>query len=207
MVVAPLFQGFGLTASLIVAIGAQNAFVLKQGLRRHHPVMIASICILCDCLLIALGVCGLGYLVEEHPDLMVWFRIIGASFLFMYGLKSLMAARKPHAYEIKNNQAPPKRLATILALLAFTFLNPHTYLDTIVLIGGTGAQYPFEEQVLYIIGALIASSLWFAGLTLGASKLAPHFEKPRTWQILDIGIGILMFTIATTLLLPLFAFA
>ncbi len=204
MTFAPLIQGFGLTMSLIIAIGAQNAFVLKQGLPKHHPWMIASICIISDCILIGAGVYGFGFLIEEHPDLIIWFRIIGASFLFMYGLKSLMAARKAQGLEVKASTHPPKKLTTILALLAFTFLNPHTYLDTMVLIGGAGAQYPVDEQVLYVIGALIASSLWFTGLTFGAHKLAPHFQKARTWQVLDVGIGVLMFVMATTLLIPLY---
>lgn len=204
MTLAPLAQGFGLTMGLIVAIGAQNAFVLKQGLKKHHPMMIATICILCDCLLIAIGVCGLGYLFEEHPQMMVWFRLVGSSFLFMYGLKSLMSARKASGIQLNQSGHKPKRLTTILALLAFTFLNPHTYLDTIVFIGGTGAQYNFDDQILYVVGAVVASSVWFIGLTYGAAKLAPHFQRARTWQILDFGIGVLMIVMALTLILPLF---
>lgn len=205
MTLAPLFQGFGLTLSLIVAIGAQNAFVLKLGLQKQHSLkFVAVICILCDCLLIAVGVCGLGLIIEEYPNLMVWFRLIGASFMYVYGIKSMIAAKKASGFKLPKSETKPRTLSVILALLAFTFLNPHTYLDTIVLIGGTGAQYAFEDQIIYIIGAICASTVWFSGLTYGASKLAPLFQRAKTWQILDWTIGILMFVIGTTLLIPLF---
>lgn len=199
----PLFQGFGITASLIVAIGAQNAFVLKQGIRRKHRLATVITCILCDFLLITLGVCGIGFLIHEHPQLMVWIKIFGAAFLLSYGLKSIYSAFNPKKCRLDHEKGPIKLRTTLLALLAFTFLNPHTYLDTVVLIGGSGAGYALPEQLQYVFGALCASSLWFVGLTYGASKLSPYFENARTWQYLDSFIGLFMFFIAWTLIKPL----
>ncbi len=204
MSVFPMVQGFGLTASLIVAIGAQNAFVLKQGIKRQHRLLTASLCILFDILLITAGVMGLSLLIEQNPEFLVWFRVIGSSFLFMYGLKSLMSAARAKGYEVSLEKPPAKPWTTVLTLLAFTFLNPHTYLDTVVLIGGTGAQFDPNEKALFIIGAILASIVWFFSLTYGASKLAPLFQKTKTWQILDTLMGIMMFILGALLIYPMF---
>ncbi|HET9843874.1 MAG TPA: LysE/ArgO family amino acid transporter [Gammaproteobacteria bacterium] len=198
-----LIHGFSLTASLIVAIGAQNAFVLKQGLKKHHLLFTASLCILFDCILIALGVCGLGVFIEKYPAFTLWFRIFGASFLLFYGIKAFSSALNPQSYTLELHFQPTTRLRTFALLVTFTFLNPHTYLDTIVLIGAAGAQYEVNEQILFILGAMCASTLWFFSLTFGAKKLSSHFQKPKTWQVLDFFVGVLMLFLAFSFVYPL----
>lgn len=191
-------------ASLIIAIGAQNAFVLKQGLKKHHLFLTAITCFICDSLLIVLGVKSIGLVIENAPALVNGLRWAGAIFLACYGLRSFMNVFKPNTL-VANLENPVKqtKLATLLPLLAFTLLNPHTYIDTMLLLGSIGAQHPIEEHLPFIIGALIASFVWFFGLTYGASNLSRYFKNPRTWQFLEAGIGLLMFSIAYSLFLSI----
>lgn len=199
-----LFEGFLLTITLITAIGAQNAFVLKQGIKRQHQLLTAITAILFDIPLLALGVFGFGFLFEESPELMVYLRVFGGCFLVVYAYQSFRSASKPKGYDFDLQGPAPSRLTTLLMLALFTFLNPHTYLDTIVLIGGTGAQYERFEQMLFVFGATAASSIWFFSLTYGAGKLSHYFQKAKTWQILDRVIGVLMLVLSYSILSPLF---
>jgi L-lysine exporter family protein LysE/ArgO len=199
----PVFlEGMGLGASLIVAIGAQNAFVLKQGLLRQHVFVTALICSLCDVALISLGVAGLGAVIERAPVLLTVTTWGGAAFLFLYGLRSFRNAFKRQSLEAEESaaQEASSLRKTVLAVLAFSLLNPHVYLDTVVLLGGLGARHPDTERSSFILGASAASLLWFFGLAYGSALLTPLFRKPLTWRILDILIGGVMWLIAARLI-------
>jgi L-lysine exporter family protein LysE/ArgO len=199
----PVFlEGMGLGASLIVAIGAQNAFVLKQGLLRQHVFVTALICSLCDVALISLGVAGLGAVIERAPVLLTVTTWGGAAFLFLYGLRSFRNAFKRQSLEAEESaaQEASSLRKTVLAVLAFSLLNPHVYLDTVVLLGGLGARHPDAERSSFILGASAASLLWFFGLAYGSALLTPLFRKPLTWRILDILIGGVMWLIAARLI-------
>jgi L-lysine exporter family protein LysE/ArgO len=192
-------DGFLLGASLIIAIGAQNAFVLRQGLKREFVFAVCLICAASDALLIAVGVAGLGTLVSQSPLLVRAVTVAGAAFLFLYGLRAFVRAARPTALQPAAGQGP--RLSTaVLACLAFTFLNPHVYLDTVLLLGSLSGRYVGAARVAYGSGAVIASFAWFFGLGYGARLLAPVFAKPQAWRILDVAIGIVMWTIAAGLL-------
>lgn len=197
----PIVEGFALGASLIMAIGVQNAFVLKQGLKRQHLLLTALTCSLCDSLLIVLGVTGIEVLTEDFPTLTIFMRWGGALFLLVYGLRSFWSVFHPHALVAAlDNPSKTSKLATFLALLGFTFLNPHTYIDTFLLLGTIGAEQAPHEQVPFMIGAVSASTVWFFGLTYGASTLSPLFKNPRAWQVLDTIMGIVMIGIAISLI-------
>lgn len=202
MIVTPLIKGFALGGSLIMAIGAQNAFVLKQGLKRHHLFLTALTCFVCDAILIILGVTGIGKFIAELPTLSDAMRWGGALFLIIYGLRSFYQVFHPHNLVADLNQADKKsRLATFFALLGFTLLNPHTYIDTFLLLGTIGAEQPQHEHTHFIIGTLMASFLWFFGLTYGAGLLTPLFKNPRAWQILDGTMGVVMLSLGLQLVI------
>lgn len=201
MLLAPIFEGFVLGASLIIAIGAQNAFVLKQGLKRQHLFLTAITCFLCDSVLIVLGVEGIGALMEDLPMLVDFLRWGGAIFLVCYGIRSFYSVFHPHALVASlENPSNGGRLATLLALLGFTLLNPHTYVDTFLLLGTVGAEHPLYEHAPFITGALMGSFVWFFSLTYGASRLSPIFKNPRAWQILDTIMGVVMIGMAISLI-------
>ena len=191
-------EGFLLGASLIVAIGAQNAFVLRQGLTRRHVFAVATICSLSDLALIAAGVGGLGTLVRDAPSLLTAVTLLGAGFLAVYGLVSFRRAIRPGAL------APADRSAaglgvTITTCLALTFLNPHVYLDTVVLIGALSARHAGASAVAFGAGAGLASLLWFYGLGYAARLAAPAFARPKAWRVLDTLIGVVMLILAARL--------
>lgn len=193
-------KGFIVTISLIVAIGAQNAYVLKLGLLRQYVWVAVLICVVADFLLIAVGVLGLGFFIKGNQLLINCIAIIGIVFLSVYALLSFKAALKNESMkiddEVKTN--PLKKVITML--LVFTFLNPHTYLDTVLLIGGIGANVEDSMKLYFLLGAVSASAFWFTLLGFGARALIPLFKKPITWKILDILIGILMLVIAYSLI-------
>jgi L-lysine exporter family protein LysE/ArgO len=196
-----LLQGFGLGAGLIIAIGAQNAFVLRQGLKRQHLFMTASISTLCDAILILLGVGGLGTVIANVPALTVIATWGGAVFLLFFGLRSFRSAVVKSALDTgKASAQPVSPGGAILAVLAFSLLNPHVYLDTVVLVGSVGAHYHANERVTFALGAILASCTWFFGLTYGAGWLAPLFRRPQAWRILDIAVGCIMWAIAASLI-------
>lgn len=192
---ASLLAGFALGFSLIMAIGAQNAFVLRQGLRRQHVFWICLTCAGSDALLIAAGVAGFGALVSANPVLEQAARWGGAAFLLWYGARSLRSAWAGGAVlDSSGKGAGPALLPVLLTVLALTWLNPHVYLDTVVLLGSISAQYP--DPVLFGAGAALSSFAFFFLLGYGASLLAPLFARPRAWQLLDGFVGLTMWAIA-----------
>ena len=203
--ITPLIQGFSLGASLIIAIGSQNAFVLRQGLKKEHVFAICTICFLCDALLILLGVAGFGTLVASSRKLMLIARWGGAIFLFFYGARSFLAAFKSETLVADDSQSAAQGLAWAVATtFALTLLNPHVYLDTVILLGSIAGQLPERARAAFAIGAVCASMVWFYGLGYGSRILAPLFRKPIAWKILDVAIGGVMWLIAGSLLLPVF---
>jgi len=197
-------KGMVLGASLIIAIGLQNAFILRQGIKNRHIFASALTASSIDVLLIGAGVLGFGYLIEQHPDLIQWITWGGAAFLVFYGIKSLMSAFKPaqlNDEDAKGSIKDGSVKETILIILGISLLNPHVYLDTVVLIGGLSASYGDIGKYYFGGGAMIASFMWFFALGYGARLLAPLFKTPRAWQILDILIAITMFAIAVSLVL------
>ena len=195
-----LFAGFALGFSLILAIGAQNAFVLRQGLRRQHVFWICLACAGSDAVLIGAGVLGFGSLAFHWPWFEPAMRYGGAGFLVWYGARNLYAAWTGGAALQTEEGEAALALAPVLAtVLMLTWLNPHVYLDTVVLLGSISAQYP--DPVLFGFGAMFASFTFFFALGYGAVLLAPFFARPRAWQILDALVGLTMWAIAAKLLL------
>jgi L-lysine exporter family protein LysE/ArgO len=198
----PLLAGLGLGLSLIVAIGAQNAFVLRQGLRREHVAVVVIICALSDAILIALGVWGLGALIAEADWLLVSVRIAGAAFLAWYGIRSAIRAGRPGALNTDPGGAPVSLRTAVVTALALTWLNPHVYLDTVMLLGSIGGTYG-EGQWWFAAGAALGSVAWFSALGFGSRMLRPVFAKPVAWRILDGLIAVVMIALAASLLLGL----
>ncbi len=196
---AAFIPGFLLGLSLIVAIGAQNAFVLHQGLRREHVFAICAVCAASDAVLIAAGVGGFGALVKALPWLAPVMRFGGAAFLFAYALRSLWSAWRPHSGLDPARDEPRSLGATLAMCLAFTWLNPHVYLDTVMLLGSVSTRY--GDRVAFALGAMTASCLFFFSLGYGATLLRPLFADPKAWRFLDAGIGLTMATLAAKLVL------
>lgn len=191
--------GFSLGLSLILAIGSQNAFVLKQGLKKEHVFAVCFVCALSDAILISAGVAGFGTIVKQFPIIEVVARYGGAIFLTVYAFLSFKSAlTKNHA--LRTHEQPTQPLFKVVSIcLAFTWLNPHVYLDTVVLLGSISTQY-HPNQGTFALGAVCASFVFFFSLGYGARLLAPLFEKPRSWQILEGLIGIIMLAIAFSLI-------
>lgn len=200
----PAFAGFFLGASLIIAIGAQNAFILRQGLLRQHVFVLCLICSLADALLIAAGVAGLGTLVAASATLIVVVTLGGALFLLAYGAMAFRRALRPRGLEAADQTAGDLSKAVATAL-AFTFLNPHVYLDTVVLVGSLSAQYEGAARRAFGVGAMAASFVWFFALGYGARFLGPLFARPNAWRVLDTMIGIVMWLLAAGLVARLMA--
>lgn len=197
----PFLKGLGTGAGLIIAIGAQNAFVLKQGIVKNHVFVTALLCIVLDVALISLGVGGFGTILASNSLLLTLSKWGGALFLGYYGFRSFRAVFASEAIDVTGERRRPGLKATILTVLALTLLNPHAYLDTIVLLGSIGAQFPAEERVFFGAGAIIASIIWFFTLSYGARYLAPLFQKPVSWKVLDFLVGVIMWSIALLLIL------
>ncbi|GHO49455.1 LysE/ArgO family amino acid transporter [Ktedonospora formicarum] len=198
---SPLIQGFGLGASLIIAIGAQNAFVLRMGLKRQHVFVIALLSSLGDTILISLGVGGLGTIISALPILSIVASWGGAAFLLVYGFRSFKSALQTEKLDAHATSEETGQLReVILSVLAFSLLNPHAILDTVVLIGSIGAHYPSGERLLFGLGTILASFAWFFALAYGARWLAPLFRSPWSWKILDCFVGCVMWYIAGTLI-------
>jgi L-lysine exporter family protein LysE/ArgO len=188
--------GAALGLTLIVAIGAQNAFVLRQGLRREHVGPVVLLCAACDAVLMAAGVAGLAGLLGERPALAFWLTLGGVAFLSVYGLKALWRALRPGSLHASASVEGLTLRQALLTAAAFTLLNPHVYLDTVVLVGSVGAQQQGTNRLWFVLGAASASALWFTSLGYGARLLAPFFERPRAWQVLDALIGATMLLLA-----------
>ena len=183
-------SGFATTMALIAAIGAQNAFVLRQGIRGEHVLPVVAVCTVSDLILIAAGIAGFGALIAAHPDIVAVTTYGGAAFLIGYGLLAARRALKPGA--LTPADAAPARLAAVLATcLALTFLNPHVYLDTVILLGALANKHQ-DSRWLFGLGAVAASAVWFTALGFGAKRLGRFFESPRNWRFLDCGIAATM---------------
>jgi L-lysine exporter family protein LysE/ArgO len=197
----PVFvQGLALSLGLIVAIGAQNAFVLRQGLRREHVGSVVLFCAVADAALIAAGVLGMAKALGQSPGLARALALAGAVFLALYGWQALRRARRSHRLEAAAGGEGLGRGAAVAQAAAFTLLNPHVYLDTVLLVGSIGAQQPASLRGWFIAGASSASLFWFALLGFGARWLAPWFARPRAWQMLDGLIGVTMLVLSVLLL-------
>ena len=193
------FNGLLIAAGLIMAIGAQNAFVLAQSLRREHHLPVALLCVACDAVLVAIGVFGLAGLLASHPTWLAVARWGGAAFLFYYGALALLRALRPQGLEQDTGRRPRSLRAVLLAALAVTLLNPHVYLDTVLLIGSVGAREAAPGA--YVAGAASASLLWFFSLALGAAWLAPKLARPLTWRLIDLAVAATLLGIAARLAL------
>lgn len=191
-------QGFVLSAGLIIAIGAQNMFVLRQGLKREHVVPIVLFCAAADASLIVAGVSGLGGVLALVPGLSLVLSIGGAAFLAWYGVSALRRAANPSALVV-GHEASMTLGAALAGSAAFTFLNPHVYIDTVMLMGAVGASLPSAERPLFMVGAALASLTWFSSLGFGARFLAPLFSRASAWRVLDIIIGVMMLGLAASL--------
>ncbi|MEU8296654.1 LysE/ArgO family amino acid transporter [Micromonospora sp. NPDC048909] len=189
--------GFSVSLALIVAIGAQNAFVLRQGLRREHVLPVVLTCAVSDAALITAGIAGVGTLVADRPALVATIRWAGAAFLLGYAALAARRALRPGAL-VPTDRPPATLRATILACLAFTYLNPHVYLDTVLLLGGLAQQHP--DRWAFGVGAALASVGWFTALGAGARRLGPLLARAAAWRWLDGAIAVLMAGLAVALL-------
>lgn len=197
----PVFlQGLALSLGLIVAIGAQNAFVLRQGLRREHVGSVVLFCALADAVLITAGVMGMAQALGRSPGLARALALAGAAFLALYAWRAWQRARRPQRLAAAGGDGGIGRGAALAQAAAFTLLNPHVYLDTVLLVGSIGAQHPATARPWFIAGASAASLGWFCALGFGARWLAPWFARPRAWQVLDGLIGVTMAVLAVLLL-------
>ncbi|MCG3865328.1 MULTISPECIES: LysE/ArgO family amino acid transporter [unclassified Photobacterium] len=195
-----LLQGFGLGASMIIPIGAQNAYVLNQGIKRNHHLTTATICSLLDTLFISLGIFGGGAILAQHDMLLTSVTLGGIAFLTFYGLLSLKSAfKKPNADEQNGEVVARGRRAVILGALAVTVLNPHLYLDTVVILGSLGGQFEGNDRIAFAVGTIMASFVWFYSLSLGAAKLGPVLSQPKVKKGIDLLVAAMMFTIAIIL--------
>jgi L-lysine exporter family protein LysE/ArgO len=193
--------GFALSASLIVAIGAQNAFVLRQGLRREHVLPIVAFCAIADALLMAAGVAGVGSVLQRVPVLADVLTFGGAAFLLAYGARAFWRARSAGTLSAAASSGAMPLSMALAQAAAFTLLNPHVYLDTVLLVGSIGAALPMESRATFVAGAAMASLTWFAALGFGARLLEGVFARPAAWRVLDIAIGLTMWALAIGLLL------
>ncbi|WP_457420156.1 LysE/ArgO family amino acid transporter [Roseateles sp. P5_E7] len=197
---AAFAQGWAMGAGLILAIGAQNALVLRQGLKREHVGAVVVVCALSDWLLIALGVFGLGALIQGSPLLLEVFRFGGAAFLLGYALLAAKRAWRPAA-GLQASGPAASLGATLSAAFALTYLNPHVYLDTVVLLGGLGARQLPELRAAFAAGAAVASAMWFSLLGFGAAAAAPRLQSRHTWRVIDALVALLMAGLGLQLLL------
>jgi L-lysine exporter family protein LysE/ArgO len=204
MPVSAFTTGFAVSATLIVAIGAQNAFVLRQGLRREHVLLIVAFCALADLLLISAGVAGVSSALGQAPRLTFFLTAAGSIFLAWYGFRALARARSASSMDVAEGSRYLTIRNAVAQVAGFTFLNPHVYLDTVLLIGSIGARQPTDARFWFVGGAAAASGAWFSTLGFGARLLRPIFRTPRAWQVLDTIIGVTMLVLAGSLLVALF---
>lgn len=195
-----LFKGFSASVSLIVAIGAQNAFVIRQGMLSRHLFLTAIVSSLIDAILISLGVLGFERFISFSPLTIQIAKYFAVLFLFVYGAFSLKAVFTSKSFSLTNENRNHSIKKTICVLLALALLNPHAYLDTVILLGSIASQQPRYERAYFALGAISASFVWFFGITYGSKLLAPLFCKPICWKILDLLTVLIMWAIAATLL-------
>jgi L-lysine exporter family protein LysE/ArgO len=199
MPISAFTTGFVLCATLIIAIGAQNAFVLRQGLRREHVLIIVAFCAIADLLLIGAGVAGVARVLGQAPRLTFVLTGAGTLFLTWYGIRALARARTASAMSVAEGTRRISVRNAVAQAAGFTFLNPHVYLDTVLLMGSIGARQPSDLRFWFVGGAAAASGAWFTTLGFGARLLRPVFRTPRAWQVLDTLIGLTMLALAVSL--------
>jgi L-lysine exporter family protein LysE/ArgO len=197
-VIDPVLAGLVTGLSLIVAIGAQNAYVLRQGLAREHVGVVVAICAISDAVLIVAGVAGIGTIVERAPTALTVVRWLGVAFLTWYGVSSLLRARRTESLHAAAGRTT-SRGSAIARATALTWLNPHVYLDTLLLLGSVANHEGPSGRWWFALGACVASLLWFAGLGYGARLASRVLARPRAWQVLDLAIGLVMLAIAVML--------
>ncbi|WP_404320961.1 LysE/ArgO family amino acid transporter [Arthrobacter luteolus] len=197
-ILTPLLTGFVSGLALIIAIGAQNAFVLRQGLRREHLPAVVGVCILSDAVLILAGTAGVGRLTQSAPLALDVIRWAGAAFLLAYAFLSLRRALRPQSLRAAD-AGRGTLAAALITCLSLTWLNPHVYLDTVVLLGSLAATHGPDGRWIFAVGGVAASAVWFSALGFGARLLAPVFARPRAWQILDLAIAVFMVVLAVSL--------
>ena len=199
----PLFTaalaGMGFGLSLIVAIGAQNAYVLRQGLRKEHVFVIVAICAISDALLSAVGVAGLGAIIQQLEWLLLLIEVVGGVFLCTYGIMAAKRAWKPEVLNTDTGGSSVSLKVAVGTALALTYLNPHVYLDTVLLLGSVAGTYE-ANRWYFAAGAMLGSVIWFSVLGFGARALAPVFKKPTAWRVLDAIIAVVMLSIGISLL-------
>jgi L-lysine exporter family protein LysE/ArgO len=200
-----LLAGLGFGLGLIVAIGAQNAYVLRQGIRREHIGVVVAVCAVSDVLLITVGAAGVGAVIARHTTALTVVTVLGAGVLLTYAVQAVRRAIRPAALAVARPDGDERtRLGSVVvAALALTWLNPHVYLDTVVLLGSVSATY--ATPWLFALGAATASIGWFAALGFGARLLAPVFARPGAWRVFDVGVALVMTGIAVKLLVGLVA--
>jgi L-lysine exporter family protein LysE/ArgO len=194
-----IVAGLGFGLSLIIVIGAQNAFVLRQGLRREHVLPVVAVCAGSDVILIAVGIAGLGALLELAPWLLDAMRVGGAAFLLTYGVIAARRALHPAVIDADSAGAATPRWPALATALALTWLNPHVYLDTVILLGSVAGTHG-DDRWWFGLGAALGSTLWFSALGFGALLLRPLFARPASWRVLDAFIALVMVVIAASLL-------
>lgn len=201
-------EGFVISIGLIVAIGPQNAYVLRQGIRGRHALPVASVCFVADAILITLGVMGVGRLVAESPTLSMWLGWGGVAFLLWFAAKSIRSAIRVEGLDSDSIEQSAGDAAgggvrvAMMHAAAFSLLNPWAYMDTMVLIGGVSVRYETDTlRLMFLLGAIAASCVWFYGLAFGAQKAAPLFSKPLTWRVLDSIIAAIMLLVAINLVM------
>ncbi|WP_327115245.1 LysE/ArgO family amino acid transporter [Nocardia sp. NBC_01730] len=193
-------SGLGFGLSLIVAIGAQNVFVLRQGISGRHVAAVVTVCTVSDIVLIAAGVGGFGVIVESAPEVLAVARYAGAVFLIGYAVPTARRAWSPHALRVESAEATAAFGATVATCLALTWLNPHVYLDTVVLLGSFASTYASSDRWFLGAGAMLASVLWFTALGFGARLLGPLFARPLAWRVLDSVIAVVLLGLGLALL-------
>tara|TARA_B100000676_G_C18066235_1_gene841132 strand:+ start:2143 stop:2763 length:621 start_codon:yes stop_codon:yes gene_type:complete len=198
------FTGLVMSAGLIIAIGSQNAFLLRCGLKQAYPVWVATICFIGDALLISAGAFGVGHLFQQYATLKIVLMCAGIVFLSVYGCMALKSAIKGQVVNLETEQEVQHKWLLITAsALLMTFANPHVYIDTVFLIGGVTTSLTAIEKNWFVLGAITSSALWFYGIAFGARYLRLFFLKPITWRILDSCIAIIMFSVAASLVFEL----
>ncbi|MCL9783995.1 LysE/ArgO family amino acid transporter [Vibrio sp. S4M6] len=193
-------QGFGLGASMIIPIGAQNAYVLSQGIKRNHHLATATICSLLDTVFISLGVFGGGVFLSQNESLLTAVTVGGIVFLFYYSYLSLRKVFEDAEDIAKQERNVKGRSAVVLGALAVTVLNPHVYLDTVVILGSIGGQFDHTDRVLFVLGTIMASFTWFYAISIGAAKFSPILSRPNVRKSIDLLVAIAMFVVASALL-------
>jgi L-lysine exporter family protein LysE/ArgO len=186
--------GFLAGLGLIVAIGAQNAFVIRQGLTRQHVFVVVAICAIADAALIALGIAGLGAIIQGLPWLLEGVRWFGVAYLTWFGIKSVRSAFNNEVMDISGAQTTSLK-KVVAAVLGFTLLNPHVYLDTVILLGSISNQFA-QDRWVFGLGAMTASVVWFSSIGFGARAASRFMSKPIFWRVLDSLIAVVMFSIA-----------